>query len=503
MKRLVSDAFFDSAEKNPLKTAIICDGASISYGELAKTVCRYSNFLLENGVEYGDHIGIPMTSSIPCIALFLAACEIGAGLVPINPSMPAAAAAKVFDSGDVKHLIANKAFLRRAGDGLCSEGSHFCLDGDHPGAISFSESEKCSEKRPVCEAVTGDETLLLIMTSGSTGDPKPIDISQNCKHIRAKVFTELYLLTEDDVILAATPMYHTLALRLVLLALRIGAVSVVLPRFTPALWMECVNKNKVTFTIAVSSQLAQISERLNEGADISCIRCVVSSSAWLEPAVKERLIEKMNCEFHEIYGTSEISSPTDIDFRMSAEKKRSVGKCVPGARIRIRREDGTQAQPYEVGEITADTVQKFKGYYKRPDLTKAAYDGEWFRTGDLGYVDEDGYLYFSGRIKEIIVTGGINVYPQDIETMLLELPNVRECAAFALTDDSLGEIVALAASPADGMELSEREIAVACARNLADYQQPRKIFIVDEIPKNAMGKISRVQLGEIFREQIS
>ena len=121
---------------------------------------------------------------------------------------------------------------------------------------------------------------------------------------------------------------------------------------------------------------------------------------------------------------------------------------------------------------------------------------DWVCTGDMGYVDEDGFLYFSGRLKEIIVTGGINVYPQDIETMLLEQPKIRECAAFAYKDDKLGEVVAVAAAPKNGETITEREIAVACAKNLADFQQPRKIFVVDEIPKNAMGKIVRRSLSD-------
>ncbi|MBR6271415.1 MAG: acyl--CoA ligase [Lachnospiraceae bacterium] len=498
MNRPIADAFYKNAALHPEKTAVVCDGQSVTYGELASEVSRYSHFLLENGVSYGDHIGIPMLNNIFSAILIMAANEIGIGLVPINPSMPPAAINSVFASGDVKHLIAHAAFLRRVGDALSIPGQTFCSDGEYDGALSFSGAETCASDRPVIPQITGDETLVLIMTSGSTGDPKPIDLTQNCKDIRAKIFTELYSLNGDDVILAGTPLYHTLAVRLVMLPLILGGTAVILPRFTPELWMKSVQESKVTFTIAVSSQLSQISERIGEEYDLTSLRCLVSSSAWLEPAVKERLINKMQCEFHEIYGTSEVSSPTDIDFRDSASKLRSVGKCVPGASIRIRREDGSEAAVNEIGEITAKSVQIFKGYYKRPDLTAAAFDGDYFRTGDLGYVDEDGFLYYSGRIKEIIVTGGINVYPQDIELMLLENPAIREAAAFSLPDDKLGERIAVIVAPADGAKITERDVAVACARNLADYQQPRRIIIVHEIPKNSMGKISRMDLRAMY-----
>jgi len=503
MAKPIADLFYQHAAENPGKTAIWCDGQSMTYEELANLVSRYSNLLLSKGVRCGDHIGVPMLNNINSVALIMAANNTGIGLVPINPSTPFHFVKTTFASGDVKHLIAHKAFLRHMAveGGLDLPGITVCTDGEFEGAVSLAELEAQSAVRPECPEVTGDETLVLVMTSGSTGNPKPINLTQNCKFLRAKGHFRLYGLTGDDVIMAATPLYHTLAIRLVMLPLQLGGTAVLLPRFTPNVWLRCIQDQKVTYTIAVSSQLAQVSEILADTQyDVKSLRCVVSSSAWLEPVVKERLINVLNCDFHEIYGTSETASPTDIDFRESAGKARSVGRCVPGAKIRIRRDDGSEAAVGEVGEITTETDQIFAGYYNRPDLTEAAFDGTYFRTGDLGYVDEDGYLYFSGRLKEIIVSGGINVYPQDIETTLLNYEKVRECAAFSYHDDKLGEVVALVAAPKVGETLTKREVAVYCAKNLADFQQPRVIFIVEEIPKNHMGKITRLTLEKHFAQ---
>lgn len=503
MGKPIADQFYFHAAATPEKTAIWCDGQSLTYSQLAGLVSRYANLLLSKGVKRGEHIGVPMLNNIQSVALIMAANTTGIGLVPINPSTPLHFIKTTFASGDVKHLIAHRAFLKHvaAAGGLEIPGITVCTDGEFEGAISLSELESQSDLRPECPDVTGDETLVLVMTSGSTGSPKPIDLTQNCKRRRAEGHFRLYGLTGDDVILAATPLYHTLAIRLVMLPLQLGGTSVLLPRFTPNVWLKCIQDQKVTYTIAVSSQLAQISEILADTQyDVSSLRCVVSSSAWLEPVVKERLMAVLRCDFHEIYGTSETASPTDIDFRESAGKQRSVGRCVPGASIRIRRQDGSEANVDEVGEITVKTDQIFAGYYNRPDLTAAAFDGGYFRTGDLGYVDSDGYLYFSGRLKEIIVTGGINVYPQDIETTVLSHEKVRECAAFSFHDDKLGEIVALAVAPKAEQTLTKREIAAYCARNLADFQQPRQIFVVDEIPKNNMGKITRLTLEKYFTE---
>ncbi|WP_349772487.1 AMP-binding protein [Lacrimispora xylanisolvens] len=191
--------------------------------------------------------------------------------------------------------------------------------------MSFDSISNMSDKRPVVKQVTGEETLIITMTSGSTGEPKPIDLTQKNKLERAMAHIRLYNLTKEDRILAATPLYHSLAERLVLMPLLIGATSILLPRFTPALWLNCVKDQKVTFTIAVSAQLGQIAELLTSPfvPEIDSLRCVVSSSSLLENHIKNELIDKLNCDFHEMYGTSETSTVTSINFR------ETMGKNIP------------------------------------------------------------------------------------------------------------------------------------------------------------------------------
>ena len=181
---------------------------------------------------------------------------------------------------------------------------------------------------------------------------------------------------------------------------------------------------------------------------------------------------------------------------MSEQTKiKSVGRPVPGVKIEILREDGAVALPGEVGEIICKTPMIFGGYFKRPDLTAAAMWGDYFRTGDLGKLDEDGYLYYLGRIKEIIITGGINVYPKDIESVLSEHPSILENAVFPLPDDNLGEIVAVAIAPRNPDDFDLRKIRFHCAEHLADFQQPRKYFLMKALPKNEMGKVIKHTLA--------
>lgn len=493
--------FYENVEIFGHKQAIWCDGAEMTYTELANFVSQYANYLISRGVRRGEIIGIPMNNSVESVALIMAAASIGAGIAPINPTIPLDAIDTAFRAGNVRHLIARQSFFNQIKDGELSylNGCKLCLDGEVVGADSFKAVLTQPVTIPDMSKITGDETLILTMTSGSTGAPKPIELTQNNKLKRAFAHISLYQITAEDRILAATPLYHSLAERLVILPLLIGATAILLPRFTPNLWLNCVKDQQVTFTIAVSAQLSQIVQLLSSPfvPQVSSLRSVVSSSALLEPHVRSELIIKLQCDFHEMYGTSECSTVTSINFKESLDKQKSVGRPLPEAKIRILREDGSDASIGEIGEITVKTSLMCASYYGMPEkMTESMVEG-FFRTGDLGYVDEEGYLYFAGRKKELIITGGVNVYPQDVEQVVNDLAEVSECAAFPFADERLGEIVALAVVCKEGMILKKRAIQVHCAKKLADYQQPHKIFFLSELPKNAMGKLTKTKLPEI------
>lgn len=496
---------YQNADEMPEKMAIWCDGKTATYKEMAELVSRYSNLLIANGVTYGDHIAIPMNNSIESVALFFSAADMGVCLVPLNPTLPLEAIRAAMKSGDMKHLIARKSFLNEMNrkGGIEVPGLTICLDGEFDGVVPFSDIYTMPTERPEIKCdITGNESLILTMTSGSTGNPKPIDISQDIKYERAMAHIRVYNISKEDRILAATPLYHSLAERLVILPLILGATSILLPRFTPSLWLNCVKEQQVTFTIAVSAQLAQILELLEapDAPQIDSFRAIVSSSALLEENVKLALIEKLSCEFHEMYGTSETSTVTSICFQKDMRKQKSVGRPFDEAKVRIFREDDTDANVGEVGEIACKSSLICKGYYKLDTVMAAATHEGYFRTGDLGYMDEDGYLYFVGRKKDLIITGAVNVYPHDIDVVVENIPEVEECAAFAYPDERLGEVVALAVVPRDDADLKLRTLKTFCARNLADFQQPHKIFILDKLPKNTMGKLQRMNILPYIRE---
>ena len=505
----IADMLYDNAKKFPQKEAIYCDGNSMTYNEFTNFVSQYSNLLLNLGVKYGDHIAIPMNNSIESVALFFSAAELGVCVVPLNTSLPIDAIKMAIESADIDHIIARKSFFIDCDNngGINIDGISICLDSDLEGKISFSQIKEMSIDRPNIEYnIDGNDSFILTMTSGSTGSPKPIDISQQNKIDRSMAHIRVYNISKDERILAATPLYHSLAERLVILPLIWGASSILLPRFTPSLWLKCVEEQKPTFTIAVSAQLAQIVSVLKETNDysITSFRSIVSSSALLEDNVKLDLIDILKCEFHEMYGASEVSTVTDICFQEAKEKQKSVGKPFDEAKIRILRDEAegdfdTDCNSFEVGEIAVKSKLQCKGYYKQEAMMKAAMIDGYFRTGDLGYVDNDGYLYYSGRKKELIITGAVNVYPNDIDVVIKKLPEIDDCAAFSYPDDRLGEIVAIAVVAKEEQEINLRALKAYCAKNLADFQQPHKIFIVDRLPKNTMGKLQRTAIYDYIK----
>lgn len=509
----IAPTFFAHARRTPDKQAIWCEGVTANYQELAQLVCRWSNAMASNGVKRGDHIGVILPNSIEFVALMLVAADLGVVLVPLNTSLIPAAVRRAFEVAEVKHVVSTAVLLQallalNSGldfsmvDGLWLSVDEV-IDGDAAGDVRLLAEllqDVPLDAQPLNAALEQD-ALILTMTSGSTGDPKPIILTQRTKFNRAAAAIELYGISEQDKTLAATPLYHSLAERLVLIPLLTGGTSVLMSKFSPVAWLQCVAEHAVTFTIAVSSQLKQIAEELGsnpDACDIASLRCIVSSSALLDSSVKADLLTKFDCEFHECYGASEIAIASNLDGVSARAKLQSVGIAAPGVDVKIVGKNDEVLPIGLAGEIVCKTAMLFGGYYKRPDLTQAAMWGEYFRTGDMGKLDEDGFLYYLGRTKDIIISGGINIYPTDIELVINAYASVIESAAFAFPDERLGEVVAVAIVPVNKPEFDLRQLRFHCCERLADFQQPRKFFVVDELPKNGMGKLMKFQLVKTF-----
>lgn len=527
----LASAFFAQAKRNPSKLAIACQGDHMSYQALANMVVRWSQAMELHGVKRGDHVAVLLPNGIPFVALMLVAAHQGLVLVPLSTSLMADAIHTACRAANVKHVVTQAALIEllMSAELDFSEVDGVWLSIDKPVAANLNghsvhawpdwmranatEDAATNEQKYLSSQALEDDAYILTMTSGSTGAPKPIVLTQGTKYYRANAAVGLYGVTAEDVTLAATPLYHSLAERLVLIPLLTGGTSVLMRSFSVAEWLRHVHDYGVTFTIAVSSQLKQIASQI-QVADprVVSLRCLVSSSALLTDDVKAELLDKFACDVHECYGASEIAIASNLDPLSAKMKLQSVGRPAIGVDIKILDNQGQEAPTGEVGEIVCKTPMLFGGYYQRPELTEAAMWHGYFKTGDLGKLDHEGYLHYLGRKKDLIVSGGINVYPADIEAVLHTHPAVAEAAAFAYPDEKLGEVVAVAvvlSSVAQPLEtdaesvkkahhLIARQLKFYCIDRLADFQQPRHFFVVENLPKNSLGKLMKYQLAQQF-----
>ncbi|MGO9392909.1 class I adenylate-forming enzyme family protein [Rhodoblastus sp.] len=497
--------FQQSAVAHPSRLALAVGNSRLSYSELLEQVVALSDGLADAGVGAGDHIGVLLPNCAEFVLVLLAGARLGAVIVPQSMGLSDEALESTFRAADVRHLISWAGVvgnLSPATVDLATRGVRITAGGAKPGwtgvADIIARGRAASRSAPL---LPNDLPYLMVLTSGSTGKPKPIVLSQHTKVLRAEAAAALYGATDADIILAATPLYHSLAQRLVLMPLMLGGTSILMEHFTPTLWIDAVRRERVSFSVSVSSQIKQILTKLIAvGETLPSLRCLVSSSAVLDDGTKGELLEHLKCEFHECYGASEVAIATNLSPEDATLKLGSVGRAIPGIDDTILTSEGEPAAPGTVGEIACRTNMLFSGYYRQPDTTTASMWGSHFRTGDLGRVDHDGYLFFLGRIKDIIITGGVNVYPKDIEEVIASHPAVKECAAIPVLDEGLGEVVGVVVAFDEENAASPpiREIQRLCMQRLGDFQQPRRFFVLNELPKNAMGKLDKPTLRKIY-----
>ena len=488
----IIDIFYENVKKAPNKIAIICEDKKLSYKKLSEDIEKLSITFREKGLKENDKIVILLNNSIEFATTLLTCAKEGLTLVAVNPSLKIGDIKKTIKSTDAKAILSYTHILKNIKNELI-DIKYIDIVNDFQN-ISLKDIKQNFKK----SNISVDIPYILSMTSGSTGDPKPIIFSQKTKIDRAFLSAKkLYNLNKNDTILASTPMYHSLAQRLVLLPLLMGATSVISVKFSPKKWLEAIQKHRVTFTMTTSTHINLILKEMEKNCyDLSSLKTIVSSSALLPYDIKQRCIKEFKASFYEIYGASEVGTLTNLS-PIDTHKSKSVGKALDYVDIKIILTDSTLAKPNQIGEIVCYTKTAFLGYYNLPQKTKKSFWKEkYFKTGDLGYLDEDGYLYFSGRKKEMINVSGINVYPKDIEEVINSCSLVKECAVIGVDDQYFGEAI-LAIISDENANL--KEIKRKCLDNLADFQQPHAFEVIKELPKNEMGKISKLKLKEIYK----
>jgi long-chain acyl-CoA synthetase len=478
-----------TAEAHGQALALRLDENTMSYAALDATTAWVAGFLRERGIEPGDRVGI-MLPNVPYFAFaYYGVLRAGGVIVPMNVLLKEREVAFYLEDSGAKLIFAWHDFAKAAQRGADDAGAE-CVIVAPTG--SFEESLAGAE--PVAEVAdrADDDTAVILYTSGTTGTPKGAQLTHSNLGSNADGTTELLALGPGDVILGALPLFHafgqTCALNVAMLR---GACLALVARFDAGRVLETIERYGVTVFEGVPTMyVALLHHPDRERFDTSTLHLCVSGGAALAVEVLRGFEAAFGCAVLEGYGLSETSPVASFNHPDRERKPGSIGTPIEGVEMRVVDEDRKPLPQGEIGEIAIRGPNVMKGYWNRPEATSEAIDEDgWFYTGDLARVDQDGYFFIVDRKKELIIRGGYNVYPREIEEVLYEHPAVLEAAVIGVPHAELGEEVAAAVTLKPGAQISAPELRDYVKGQVAAYKYPRHVWLVDALPKGPTGKV--------------
>jgi long-chain acyl-CoA synthetase len=476
-----------STLQNPGRPALRFRDAILTYSELEQATARLAGRLTDRGLEPGDRVGL-MLPNVPEFAIaYYGVLRAGGVVVPMNILLKAREASFYLGDSGARLIICWEDYSHEAVIAADEMGPE-CLVLS-PGSLT----EYLAEVEPVVELVDRDgrDTAVILYTSGTTGKPKGAELTHSNLAINADITKQLFSAGPDDVILGALPLFHSFGQTCGLnVAVGSGASLALIERFDPGSALELIQEHQVTVFEGVPTMYAALLNHPGrETADVSSLRLCVSGGAALAVELLRGFEAAFGCVILEGYGLSE-TSPVACFNRPDGRKPGSIGTPIEGVEMRLVSDDRVQVAPGEVGEIAIRGHNVMKGYWNRPEATAEAIDEDgWFYSGDLARIDADGCYFIVDRKKELIIRGGYNVYPREIEEVLYEHPAVREAAVVGIAHPDLGEEVGVCVALKSGTVITESELRDFVKSNVAAYKYPRVVWFVDELPKGPTGKI--------------
>jgi len=490
---ILFNTFREAAERFPDKTALVTQSGPHSYASLLLQATRWATLLHAQQINHQPRVALLTENPFHTITASFGIARLDGNCVPTNPQLHAEQLLANWQATDVNIVIYEPAFEHKIK--TISKPSLIFISTHEASHTSKSDA---SPKIPDSFPWSDRNDFLIAFSSGSTGTPKPTILSQDNKSIRAQQSWDLYDLTSDDVVLCASPYFHSLGQRLVYVALLLGATLVYITRLTPKIWLRFVSEHKVSFAISVSSHLYALKDALLDNAEqLQSLKTIVTSSAPIDTDFKKKLFDAIGCDFHEIYGATEIAIASNLTKEDATQKYASVGLPCSNIDIRILNDEGVSVPADTIGEIAVKSPLIFQGYYKQPDATQASFVDDYFLTGDLGMIDKDGFLYYVSRKKDVIISGGINIYPNTIEAVISQNTAVREVAVIGVNDKLFGE-VAIAICVTENQKNIAPELHRLADQHLAPYQCPLKYYFRENLPLTPSGKVSKMALRDEY-----
>jgi long-chain acyl-CoA synthetase len=493
----LSSVLDQAASEHPDRTAVRLDDLALSYGELRTAAGRMAALLPSLGISPGDRVAI-MLPNVPAFPIaFYGALAAGAVVVPMNPLLKSREVAYYLNDSGAKVLFAWSAVAEEAIKGADQTGARVIEVGEPDLATLLAGVDPVPRSADRAD----EDDALILYTSGTTGWPKGAQLTHaNMTRNASETGTTLFSIGPDDVIMGCLPLFHIFGLTCGLNATMIGGGTLtLLTRFDPAKALEVVGRDKVTIFEGVPTMYAAMLHHPDSGqADISSLRLCVSGGSAMPVGILRGFEKAFGCMILEGYGLSETSPVASFNHPDRVRKPGSIGTPIAGVEMRVVGEEGAEVPAGEVGEIAIRGYNVMKGYWANPDATAEAFQDGWFLTGDLAKVDDEGYFYIVDRKKDLIIRGGLNVYPREVEEVLYEHPAVAEAAVVGIPHDDLGEEIGAAVTLKPGMTATVDELRAFVKERVAPYKYPRYIWLQPELPKGASGKIIRreVELPE-------
>jgi len=490
----LADSLARTAADHPDRVAIRLGEDTLTYRDLDDASARVAGLLGARNVGPGDPVGL-MLPNVPQFAVvYFGVLRAGGVVVPMNPLLKAREVAYYLgDSG---------ASVIFAWHGAASEVEVGAKEADAEAIVvdpaTFGDRLATAVPAPQVVDRAGADTAVILYTSGTTGHPKGAELTHDNLIKNAEVTgRDLLQIGPDDVIFGGLPLFHSFGQTCTLnTAVAAGATLTVLPRFDPAQALRMLADHHATVFAGVPtmySALLHVPDRADY--EVSALRVAVSGGAAMPVEVLRQFEDAFGCIVLEGYGLSETSPVASFNHPDRERKPGSIGTPIRGVEMRVVDEAGNALPQGEVGEIAIRGHNIMKGYWRKPEATADAISADgWFRTGDVGRVDEDGYYYIVDRKKDLIIRGGYNIYPREIEEMLYEHPAVAEAAVVGMPHAELGEEVGAAVVLKPGTSASEDELRGFVKAQVAAYKYPRRVWFVDALPKGPTGKILKREI---------
>jgi acyl-CoA synthetase (AMP-forming)/AMP-acid ligase II len=492
-----------NARRIPDKIAIHFREKSYTYDRFNREVNRLAHGLIAEGVRKGDKVALMMKNSDLYMVVFYAIMKVGAVAVPINFRLTSKEAGYILDNSDASVVFFDDEYaeiIKHATDGNDTIISSIYVGSQAlTGQKNIDEVMTNDESEPAVDVKESDDAEILY-TSGTTGLPKGAVFDHHrVLHVALNVSIVLKM-NPEDTLLHIAPLFHSAQLNLFMISgTYLGCTQVIQESFDPEETFKAIDRHKISLFFGVPTMynfLLQVPDK--EKYDLSSVqRCGYGAAPMPVPLLEKAMNLFGTDQFYNMCGLTE-GGPGGIILLPSEHKEKlgASGKAMLNTEVRVISDSGEDIQPGEVGEMIIRGEMVMKGYYNKPEETKKALRNGWLYTGDLATIDEDGYITLVDRKKDMIISGGENVYSTEVEQVLYKHPELLEAAVIGLPDEVWGEKVAAVVVPKPGAQLDHEEIKSFCRKELAGYKVPRIIFEYKEIPKNASGKILKYKLRE-------